>query len=167
MKILNKVVTVALAAPTYRDAAAVNEFVQAVQCRLKMLKMSVLHIRYQKLVSATQNGEPVFSWSMPQATSPNTTLTAFLRSPRAGPETIVVGGGINNARSLVGLGRSYDSYRRYSSSADNCSSDPLKQGYSASITATSATGINAAIRVTKTRALYEARVKSAGKTSWN
>jgi hypothetical protein len=52
---------------------------------------------------ATQGGPPVFSWSMPEAFTSNSALTAFLRSPRSGPETIVVGGGIATT-----LGHSWD-----------------------------------------------------------
>ena len=118
---------------TYLDAAASSAFIQAVNSRTKTLKLADLHSRHQKLLVATQGGPPVFSWSMPQASTSNSALTAFLRSPRSGPTTIVVGGGINNARSLAGASRRSYSYR---SSSSNRSSEQLKRGYSATIEAT-------------------------------
>lgn len=105
---------------------------------------------------ATRRGLPVFSWSMSEAFTSNSALTAFLRSPRSGFETIVVGGGINNARSLAGTSRHSYSYR---SSSSNCSSEQLNRGYSATIEATRATGQAASARVTKTRALFDTRMK--------
>lgn len=155
--ILTRITSSSSVAPTYRDAAAANAMVQAVKSRVKSLKLSELFTQHQKLLASTQRGAPVFSWAMPQASTSNPALTAFLRSPRTGPETIVVGGGINNARALSGTSRHSYSYR-YSSSS-NRSSDPLKQGYSATIEATNANGRNASIRVTKTRALHDARLK--------
>lgn len=153
---LNRVLSGTSNTPTSPDAAAASAFVQAVKGRIKTLKLCDLYARHQKLLSATQGRQPVFSWSMPQANTSSPALTAFLRSPRSGPETIIVGGGIGNARFLAGGGSRYG-YSRYSSNSNR--SDPLQQGYSATIEATRATGRSAAIRVTKTRALHEARMK--------
>jgi hypothetical protein len=45
----------------------------------------------------------VFSWSMHKAFTSNSALTAFLRSPRSGPETIVVGVVSTTLGHLLGL----------------------------------------------------------------
>jgi hypothetical protein len=137
-------------APTYRDASAIHEFVQEVKSRARELKLAGLYSRYLKLAPATQTANPVFSWSMPRATTSCQALTAFLRSPRIGPERIVVGGGIKYSRSLA------SGSNRYSASSNQ--RDQLNQGYSAVIEATSNTGKNAAIVVFKTRALFDAQM---------
>jgi hypothetical protein len=136
---------------TYRDASAAHEFVEAVKSRFMESKLADLYARYQKLVPTTQTAHPVFlSWSMPHATTSCRALTAFLRSPRSGPERIIVGGGINYARSLA------SGSNRYSASSNQ--RDQLHQGYSAVIEATSNTGKNAAIVVFKTCALFDAQM---------
>lgn len=155
-KILDRVTNASLGPLTYRDAIASNGFIQAIHSRIQKFETQHLHSRYQKLLAATRGGAPVFSWSMPLATASNPALTTFLRSPRTGPKLIIVGGGINNARSLAGTARY--SYRGYLSSG-NRDSYQFERGYSATIEATQATGQNASIRVTKTRAFHEARMK--------
>lgn len=137
--ILDRVTSHASLTSTYCDDAATNDFVQAVKSRVKELKLSDLFTRYQKLLPATQIAPSGFSWSMPQANTPCEALTAFLKSPRSGPEELIVGGGINNARKLA------SGAHRYTIVAN-----ANQQGYSVRIEATSAMGKNAAIIVTKT-----------------
>lgn len=127
----------------FSDSAVVN--------RVKAFVDTLKHIETAKRVNSltakriylqreTQNGPPVFSWAMPKAFFSDAAIQAFLRGPQQGPIVFRVGRGINHARSLARASRYGTAESR---------------GYSAFIVATSSTGSNASVQVTKTCGLFE------------
>jgi hypothetical protein len=131
--------------PRLFNASLVERCTMTIRNRWRDLHLEKLRGLEKALISATQCGEPKFTWYMLAAKTPNQALTGFLRNSRCGPEIIVVGGNVTNARSLATL--------------NSKEKDHIKRGYSAQIFAMSAHGENAAIRVTKTKAYHQALVQ--------
>ena len=88
--------------PSPRDPATMHSFVGRLRERAQHVRITQLEQHYQDLQSHIQQGEPAFSWCLDTVEeTPCSALTAFLRSPRSGPERIWIEGGINMARQLA------------------------------------------------------------------
>ena len=124
---------------------------EAREAALKKLRASE-----SQLVMATSAGTPQFSWAMTRAAFTNPAIQTFLRSAET-RRSIVVGGGINNARRLAGAlnGDNGRHHYRYHTASKPTEAELVQRGYSVTAT-TSGTGSNACVSVTKTRDFFNA-----------
>ena len=120
-----------------RYPQAKDHCVAHVHQRFHDMKRDELKRQEHTLLEQTRVGEPVFSWSMPQAKTRSDRLNAFLHSDQEGPCEICLAKGLENARSFSRDG------------------GLISQGYSATIKVTDKTGEKASVIVTKTKKLYE------------
>lgn len=149
-------------------ASATDKLINAIASREEEVALLEYKRIESDLLRATSCGKPVFSWSMPMARSGSAALDSFLHGIEKGPREIVVGGGINHARTLAGSSR-YGGYG-YSTTPH----EHIRNGFSATIQNTQKTGRNASIIVTKTDKWfqahlqeYETNMKELGKVRQN
>ena len=93
---------------TSEHSAAKDQCVKFINTRSKELAVIALQKQLKELEQATQGGMPVFSWSIPNASTGHAAIDAFLSSSNEGPVEVTVGGGINNAKRHAKKHRFYE-----------------------------------------------------------
>jgi hypothetical protein len=134
------------------------------------IKLKEIYEDYASLVERTSSGVPVGSWCIPNAQTPNQEITEFLRSRQSGTQRVVIGGGIDNARTLQFLRgeklipefnftSSALDHRVVTATAAESSSSPMPPGVKITTDQYSGCGNKAAVVVTKIRPMFDRQVE--------